>query len=100
MSKTTRRLTFTSKSSEPLGIGSDFRRQDFDSHAVAEKDVPRPVDCAHSAFAEQRLHLVLAVEDSIDDRSRIGLEDLPVNRAEANAVVVFGFAGGAVFHSG
>src|ERR1043165_3866102 len=100
MSKTARCLTFTSEASQPLGIGSDFRRQNFDSDTVAEQDVAGTIDCAHAAFAEERPPLVLAVENGIDDRGRIGLEHLTVNRAEANAVVVFCFAGSAVFHSG
>jgi len=100
MSKTTRCLTFTPESSQPLGIRSDFRRQNFDGHAIAEQNVAGAIDGSHSAFAEQRFHLVLAVEHGVDDGSRIGLENLPVNRTEANAVVVFCFAGSAVFHSG
>src|SRR5215213_605318 len=99
MTKTTRCLALTSKSSQPLGIRSDFGRKNFDGNAVAEQDVASAIDCSHSAFAEQRFHLVLAVEHGIDDGSRIGLEHLAINRTEGYAVVVFRFAGSAVFHS-
>jgi hypothetical protein len=67
MSKAARCLTFTPESSQPLGIGSNLRRQNFNRYTVAEEDMPGSIDCAHSAFAEKRLHLVLAIEDSIDD---------------------------------
>src|SRR5215212_2296724 len=100
MTKTARCLALTSKSSQPLGIRSDFRRKNFNGNAVAEQDVPGAIDCSHSAFTEQRFHLVLAVEHGIDDGGRIGLEDLAINRTEGYAVVVFRFAGSAVFHSG
>src|SRR5215208_1654578 len=100
MTKTTGGLAFTSEASQPLGVGSHFRRQYFDRDTVAEENVPRAIDCSHPAFAEQRFHLVLAVENGVDDGSRVGLEDLAINRTEANAVVVFRFAGSAVFHPG
>ena len=99
MTKTSRCLALASKSSQPLGIRSDFGRKNFDRDAVAEQDVPGAIDCSHSAFAEQRFHLVLAVEHGIDDGSRIGLENLAINRTEGYGVVVFRFAGSAVFHS-
>src|ERR1044072_2283675 len=98
MTKTPRCLAFASKSSQPLGIRSDFRRKDFDRDAIAEQDVAGAIDCTHSAFAEQRFHLVLAVEHGVDDGYRIDLENLAVNRAEGYAVLVFRFAESAVFH--
>ena len=100
MTKASRRLPFAPEPSQPLRVVSNLRRQHFYCHAIAEQDVPRPVNCAHAAFAQQRFHLVLPVEHGIDDRRRIGLEDLSVYRTEAHAVVVFCVAGGAVFHSG
>src|SRR5215213_10495632 len=78
MTKTTRCLALTSKSSQPLGIRSDFGRKNFDGNAVAEQDVASAINCSHSTFAEQRFHLVLAVEHGIDDGSRIGLEHLAI----------------------
>src|SRR6185369_1192506 len=92
-------LTFTSEASQPLRVRPDFRRQDFDCYPVAKKDMTSAIDCPHPAFAQQCLHLVLAVEHGIDDRRRIRLEDLAIDRTEAHAVVVFCFAGSAVFHS-
>jgi hypothetical protein len=62
--------------------------------------VTRPVHGAHPTLAQQRFHLVLAVEHGVDDRGGIGFEDLSINRTEAHAVVVFCFAGRAVFHFG
>src|SRR3569832_1477312 len=100
MAETPRCLAFTSKSSEPLGVGPDFGRKDFDSDAIAEQDVARAIDCSHAAFAKQRFHLVLAVEHGVDDGSRIDLQNLAINRTEGYAIVVFCFAGSAVFHSG
>src|SRR6185503_9922437 len=100
MAETARCLAFTSKASEPLGVGPDFGRKNFDGYAIAEQDVARAIDCPHAAFAEQRFHLILAVEHGVDDGSRIGLENLAINRTEGYAVVVFRFAGSAVFHSG
>ena len=64
------------------------------------QDMPRTINRAHSAFAQQRLHLILTVEHSIDDRGGISFQYLAINRTETHAVVVFCFAGGAVFHSG
>src|SRR5215213_7948241 len=100
MTKTTCCLAFTAKSPQPLRVGSDFGRKYFDGDAVAEQDVPCAIDGSHSAFSQQRFHLVLAVEHSVDDGSRVSLEDLAINRTEAHAVVVFRFAGSAVFHPG
>src|SRR5215210_8896395 len=99
MTKTTGRLALAPKTSQPLGVASDFGRKNFDRDAVAEQDVLGAIDGSHAAFAEQRFHLVLAVEHGVDDGSRIGLEDLAVNGTEGYAVVVFRFAGSAVFHS-
>src|SRR5688572_6987554 len=100
MTKATRRLTFTPESSQPFGVVSDLGRQHFDRDAIAEQDMARAINCSHAAFAEQRLHLVLPVEHGVDDRRWIGLQHLAINRTEADAVVVFRFAGSAVFHSG
>src|ERR1051326_460289 len=98
MAKTTRCLTFAPEASQPLGVSPDFGRKNFDSDAITEQDVTRAVNCAHTAFAEQRLHLVLAIEHGVDDGSRIRLEDLAIDCTEAYGVVVFCFAGGAIFH--
>src|SRR6185503_4296527 len=99
MTKTTRCLAFAAEASQPLGVTPDFGRKNFDRDAVAEQYVGCAIDCSHSAFAEQRFHPVLAVEHGVDDGRRIGLEDLAINRTEGYAVVVFRFAGSAVFHS-
>ena len=53
------RLPFAPEPSQPLRVVSNLRRQHFYCHAIAEQDVPRPVNCAHAAFAQQRFHLVL-----------------------------------------
>src|ERR1700755_3081581 len=98
MAETTRGLALTSKASEPLGVGPDFGGENFDGDAIAGQDVARRIAATHAAFAEQRFHLILAVEHGVDDGSRIGLEDLAINRTEGYAVVVFCFAGSAVFH--
>jgi len=60
-------LAFAPESSQPLRVGSDFGRKDFDGHAIAEQDVSRTIDGAHPAFTQQRLHLILSVEHSVDD---------------------------------
>ncbi len=100
MAKAAGGLTFATESSQPLRIVSDFRGKDFDSHAIAEQDMSRAINRTHPAFAQQRFHLILPVEHRVDDGGGIGFQHLAVNRTEAHAVVVFGFAGGAVFHSG
>ena len=74
MTKTTRRLSFAPETSQPFGVVSHFRRQNFDGDAIAKQDVARTINRAHAAFAEQRLHLVLAVEHGVDDRGGIGLQ--------------------------
>src|SRR5215211_2817748 len=76
MSKTARGLALASESSQPLGICSDFRRKDFDGDTIAKQNMTRTIDCAHPAFTEQRFHLVLPVEHSIDDRGGIGFQHL------------------------
>ena len=60
----------------------------------------RAIDSPHAALSEQRFHLILTVEHSVDDRRGIGFEYLPIDRTEAHAVIVFCFAGRAVFHFG
>src|SRR5262245_2840980 len=100
MTKTTRRLPFTSEPAQPLNVGPHFRRQNFYRHPIAEQDMTRAIDSAHAALTEQRFHLILAVEHRVDNRSRISLQHFAVNRTEAHAVIIFCFAGGAVFHFG
>ena len=100
MAKATGRLTFTPEPSQPFGVVPDLGRENLDGDAIAEQDVARAINRSHAAFAEQRLHLVLPVEHCIDDRRGVGLQDLAINRTEAHAIVVFCFAGSAVFHSG
>ncbi len=100
MAKTPRGLTFAPEASQPFRVCSDLRRKNFDSDAIAEQDVTRAINRSHSTFAQQRFHLVLAVEHGVDERSRVGLQHFAVNRTEAHAVVVFCLAERTVFHSG
>src|SRR6476661_6779670 len=100
MAKTARGLAFASEATQPFGVIAHFRGKHFDRDAIAEQDVARAIDGSHAAFAQERFHLVLAVEHGIDDRCGIGFEYFPVNRTEAHAVVIFCFAGRAVFYSG
>src|SRR5438067_2165892 len=100
MTKSPRGLAFALKSAQPFGVAAHFWRQNFDRDAIAEQDMTRAIDGAHSTFAQHGFDLVLAVECSADERRRIFFENLAVFRAEANAVVEFFVASGAVLHSG
>ena len=68
MTKTARRLTFTTKATQPFGIVPHFRWQNFYRHPVAEENMAGAKDGAHAAFPQQRLNLVLAIKDGADDR--------------------------------
>ena len=71
MTEAARGLAFTTKAAQPLRIVAHLRREDFDRHLIAEQDVARTIDRAHSAFADQRLDVILTVEDGINNVRRV-----------------------------
>ncbi len=72
-----------------IPVVSHLRRQDFDGDTIAKQNVARTIHRTHSAFAEHRLNVVLAVENSVYKRRRILFQNLAINRAEGDAVFVF-----------
>src|ERR1041385_5185846 len=100
MTKAAGCLPFAAKSTQPFTIVANFRRQDFYRDAITEQNMARQVNGAHSTFAQQRFDFVLTVEDGADKGGGIFFQDLSVNGAETNAVVVLSFANGAVLHVG
>ncbi len=48
------------ESGQPVGIGPEGGRQDFDGHIPAESQITREIDFAHSARAEQADNLIAA----------------------------------------
>src|SRR6266496_5442421 len=99
VTKATRCLAFAPEPAEPLCISTYLRWKDFYRYTITKKNVARAINRSHPTFAQHRLNLVLAVEYGIDNRRWVIFQDFTVYGAEANAVVVFGFANSAVFHS-
>src|SRR5882724_10244661 len=100
MTKAAGRLTFALKAAQPFSVAAHFRRQQLNGDAIAEQNVPRAIDRAHSTFAQQSFDLVLAVELLADQRRRIFFQYLAIGGAEAQSVVIFSVAGRAVLHGG
>src|ERR1051326_1049162 len=99
MAKAARCLSFALKAAQPFGVAAHFRRQHLDRHAIAQQNVPRTIDSAHSAFAEHAFNLILTVENTPYQRRRILFQDLAVLWTKAQTVVKFFFADLAVLHS-
>src|SRR5687767_302177 len=93
-------LPFATKATQPLGIVAYLRRQDFYRYAIAQQDVSRKVNCAHSALTKQRFDFVLAIKHRAHDRRRIIFEHLTVSWAKAHTIVVLLITNCAVFHAG
>ena len=83
MTKAARGLAFPLKTAQPFRVTAHLWRQYFDRHAIPEQNVPRPVDCAHAAFAQQGFDLILAIKDLAHERRRILFENLAVRGTEA-----------------
>src|SRR5438445_2842133 len=98
MAKTTRRLPFALKAAQPFSVTPHLWRKHLDRDAIAQQDVARQINGAHTTFAQNGFDLVLAVQHLADERGRIFFQHLAVVRAKAYAVVEFFVAGRAVLH--
>jgi hypothetical protein len=93
MAKAAGRLTFALKAAQPFRVASHFGRQHFNGYAIAEQNVPRAINGAHSTLAEEGLDLILTVKHLARQRRWIFFQDLAVSRAEADTVIEFLVAG-------
>ena len=100
MPKATCGLPFAAKAAKPFCVRTNFGWQHLNRNAVSKQDMTSAIDGAHTTLTQKRFHLILTVEHSTDYERRVVLQHLAVDGAEADAVFVFFFAGGAVFHSG
>jgi hypothetical protein len=89
MAKAAGGLPFPLKTAQPFGVAAHFRRQNFDRHAIAQQNVARAIDGAHTAFTQQRFDLVLAIEGFTDKRAGILFQDLAVLGTKTYGVVEF-----------
>ena len=54
-------LTFSLKTAQPLRVCTHFWRQNLYRDAIAKQDVTREIYGTHTALAQQRFHLILAI---------------------------------------
>jgi hypothetical protein len=99
MSKSTGCLAFASKPSEPLGVATNFGRQNLYRYAIAEQDVAGEINCPHATLAQQRFDLVLAVEDGVHQGRGIIFQNFAVNWTETHAFIEFGLADRTMLHT-
>src|SRR5205085_6886406 len=86
------------KAAEPMGDAAYLGPQHLDDHDVLQQRVPRPVDLTHAAPPDERLDLILAVEDAPDQDIAAARQRFAVARTEVHLVVGAHAALRAVFH--
>src|SRR5437870_4484371 len=98
MTKAAGRLSFALKAAQPFGVAAHLWREQLDRDSIAEQDVARFIDGAHTTLAQQGLDLVLAIQHCTNERSSIFFQNFAVLWTEAERVVKFVLADRAVLH--
>ncbi len=74
------RLGLQLEAPQPVGVGRERRRQDFDRDLALQAGVARPVDLAHSAGAERRDDFIRSETGSRRNAHDFAKDILPENR--------------------